>query len=102
MNQAQLTQRNEDGMSAIYKGIDYAIQQNIKEAPYDKTFIGLVTDTDLETNTYTIIINGHVYNNIISTIKANINDTVIIMCPQGQFSQMFIYGKIDTTDYSDE
>ena len=102
MNQTQLTQRNEDGMSAIYKGIDYAIQQGIKEAPYDRTFIGLVTDTDLETNTYTIIIDGHEYNNIMSTMRADVNDTVIVMCPQGQFSQMFIYGKIDTTDYSEE
>lgn len=102
MNQTQLTQRNEDGMSAIYKGIDYAIRQGIKEAPYDRTFIGLVTDTNLEINTYTIIIDGHEYNNIMSTIKADVNDTVIVMCPQGQFSQMFIYGKIDTTDYSEE
>lgn len=101
MNNVKMNKRNEDGMSAIYKGIQYAIQQGIKEAPYDRTFIGLVTDTDLETNTYTVLIDGHEYNNIISMIRANINDTVIIMCPQNQFSQMFIYGKIDTTDYSE-
>ena len=101
MNDTKINQRNEDGMSAIYKGITYAIEQGIKEAPYDRTFIGLVKDTDLETNTYTVLIDGHEYNDIISTIKADVNNTVMIMCPQNQLSQMFIYGKIDTTDYSE-
>ena len=100
MNSTQLNQRNEDGMSAIYKGILYAIDQGIKEAPYDKTFIGLVKETNLENNTYTIIIDGHEYVNVVSMIRAYVNDIVVIMCPQGQLSQMFIYGKIDTTDYS--
>ena len=101
MNDTKINQRNEDGMSAIYKGIMYAIEQGIKEAPYDRTFIGLVKNTDLETNTYTVLIDGHEYNDVISTIKADVNNTVIIMCPQNQLSQMFIYGKIDTTDYSE-
>ena len=101
MDNTQFKQRNEDGMSAILKGILYAINQGVKEAPYDKTFIGLVTDVDLETNTYTIIINGHEYDNVMSMIRADSNDTVVVMCPQNQLSQMFIYGKIDTTDYSE-
>ena len=102
MNSTQINQRNEDGMSAIYKGIMYAISQGVKEAPYDKTFIGLVTDTDLETNTYNVIIDGHEYTNVMSMLRVYVNDTVAIMCPQGQLSQMFIYGKIDTTDYSEQ
>lgn len=96
-----ISKHNQDGIDAIYQGIQYATSQALKNAPYDRTFIGLVTDTDLETNTYNVIIDGHEYTNIISMIKANINDTVVIMCPQNQFSQIFIYGKIDTTDYSD-
>ena len=100
MDSVKTNKRNEDGMSAIYNGIQYAIEQGIKEASYDRTFIGLITDVDLETNTYTIIINGHEYSGIMSMIRANISDTVVVMCPQNQFSQMFIYGKIDTTDYS--
>lgn len=102
MNNTQINQRNNDGMSAILQGILYAINQGVKEAPYDKTFVGLVKDTNLETNTYTVIIDGHEYSNIMSMLRVYINDTVAIMCPQGQLSQMFIYGKIDTTDYSEE
>jgi hypothetical protein len=102
MDNTQIKQRNDDGMSAIYNGILYAINQGVKDAPYDKTLIGLVTNVNLETNTYTVIINGCEYNNVMSMIRAYINDTVVIMCPQNQLSQMFIYGKIDTTDYSEE
>ena len=100
MNSTQLNQRNEDGMNAIYKGIMYAIDQGVKEAPYDKTFIGLVKSINLETNTYTVIIDGHEYTDVMSMIRAYVNDIVVIMCPQNQLSQMFIYGKIDTTDYT--
>ena len=60
-----------------------------------------------------IIINGqdvHVYKvnvkyeyeDIMSMIKSEIGHTVVIMCPQNQLSQMFIYGEIDTTDYLEE
>ena len=101
MNDIKLNQRNEDGMNAIYKGMLYAIEQGVKEAPYDKTFIGFVSDVNLENNTYTVIIDGHEYDDVISMIRAYKNDIVVIMCPQNQLSQMFIYGKIDTTDYSE-
>ena len=35
----------------------------------------------------------------MSMIKSEIGHTVVVMCPQNQLSQMFIYGEIDTTDY---
>ena len=54
MDNLEINKQNNDGMSAIYKGISYAIQKGIKDAPYDQTFIGLVIDTDLESNTYTV------------------------------------------------
>lgn len=91
---------NQKGMNALLNGVDYLINKNIYSAGFDKTYIGLVVDSNLEFNTYTVKINGYDYTNIISTIKADINDTVIVMCPQNQLSQMFIYGKIDTTDYT--
>ena len=99
MNQ-ELNSSNIKGIQAIMEGMDYYVNNNIKNAPFDKTFIGLVTDTDLETNTYTVKINNYDYTDVMSMIKADINDTVIVMCPQNQLSQMFIYGKIDTTDYT--
>ena len=101
MNSQQLNSSNEKGMQSIMKGMDYYISQNVGNASFDKTFIGLVVDTDLETNTYTVKIDEYNYENVMSMIRAYINDTVVVMCPQNQLSQMFIYGKIDTTDYSD-
>ena len=98
----ELHRTNEDGMGAIFKGMSYAMAHELKNAPFDKTYIGLVIDTDLETNTYTVKIDNYNYENVLSMIKADINDSVIVMSPQNQLSQMFIYGKIDTTDYSDE
>lgn len=99
MDNIQLNKKNDEGMSAIYQGISYAIAKAIKDAPYDRTYIGLVTDADYETNTYTVKIDEYEYTDVMSTIKTEVNHTVIIMCPQNQLSQMFIYGEIDTTDY---
>lgn len=102
MDNVQINKNNADGMSAIYKGISYAIDKAIKDAPYDRTYIGFVTDADYETNTYTVRIDEYEYTDIMSMIKSEIGHTVVIMCPQNQLSQMFIYGEIDTTDYLEE
>ena len=101
MNDTQLVKDNDNGMKALFQGASYAIEQAFKNAPYDKTYIGFVKNVHLETNTYDVIINGHDYTNIMSTIRTYENHTVIIKCPQNQLSQMFIYGEIDTTDYSE-
>ena len=100
MDNIQNNKDNENGMSAIYKGISYAIEKGIKDAPYDRTFIGLVVGTNLEMNTYTVRINEYDYTDVMSMIRTDVNHTVVVMCPQNQLSQMFIYGEIDTTDYS--
>lgn len=100
MDNIQINKDNENGMSAIYKGISYAIEKGIKDAPYDRTFIGLVVGTNLEMNTYTVRINEYDYTDVMSMIRTDVNHTVVVMCPQNQLSQMFIYGEIDTTDYS--
>lgn len=100
MDNIQITKNNDDGMKALLKGAEYFVLQSLKKAPYDKTYIGLVTDVDLTTNTYSVKINGHIYSNIMSMIRTYVNHTVVIMCPQNQLSQMFIYGEIDSTDYS--
>ncbi len=97
-----MTKDNDYGIKAVFKGASYAIQRALGNAPYDRTFIGLVIDTDLETNTYTVRIDEQEYNNVMSTIRTYPNRTVLVMCPQNQLSQMFIYGEIDTTNYLDE
>ena len=88
MDNTQINKTNEEGMSAIYQGISYAIAKAIKDAPYDRTYIGLVTDADYETNTYTVKIDEYEYTDVMSTIKTEVNHTVIIMCPQNQLSQI--------------
>lgn len=100
MDVTQKTKDNKSGIGAILQGIDYTIQQQLKNAPYDRTFIGLVTSVDLVNNTYNVKINGYVYQHVMSTIRTYVGRSVIVMCPQNQLSQMFIYGEIDTTDYS--
>ena len=102
MDNTQLIKDNDNGMKALFQGATYAIEQAFKNASYDKTYIGFVKDVDLETNTYNVIINGHEYDNVMSMIRTYPNHTVVIMCPQNQLSQMFIYGEIDTTNYADE
>ena len=91
---------NDKGMNAILKGVGLLIDEKSKNSSFDRTLSGLITQTNYETNTYTVKINGYEYRDVNSMIKANINDSVLIMCPQNQLSQMFIYGKIDNTDYS--
>ena len=93
---------NDKGMSAILQGVGLLIDEKNRQSTFDKTLSGIITKTNYETNTYCVRINGYEYKNINSTIKANVNDSVLIMCPQNQFSQMFIYDKIDTTNYIDE
>ena len=100
MDNTQITKNNDDGMKALFKGASYAIGQAFKDAPYDKTYIGLVTNVNLVKNTYTVLIDGHSYSDVMSTIRTYVNHVVLVMCPQNQMSQMFIYGEIDTTDYS--
>lgn len=102
MDNTQVIKDNDNGMKALFQGASYAIEQAFKNAPYDRTYIGFVKDVDLETNTYDVVINGHEYTNVMSMIRTYPNHTVVIMCPQNQLSQMFIYGEIDTTNYADE
>jgi hypothetical protein len=97
---SNIQHRNEDGMSAIYQAISYAIDKKINESNYDKTYTGLVVENNLEDNTYSVMINGYKYQNINSMIQVNVGDSVMVMCPQNQLSQMFIYGKIDNNNYA--
>lgn len=99
-NETQMTKDNESGIKALLKGFAYTMKQVSKNAPYDKTYVGLITAVNTETNTYSVKINGHTYTDIMSMIRSYVGHTVVIMCPQNQLSQMFIYGEIDTTDYS--
>jgi hypothetical protein len=97
----EMNTNNDKGMNAILKGVGLVIDEKTKASSFDKTLSGIVTKADYETNVYTVKINGYDYKNIPSTIKVNVNDSVMVMCPQNQLSQMFIYSKIDLTNYID-
>ena len=95
----KIISNNDKGMDAILQGIDLLIDERTKQSKFDRTLSGIVTNADYETNTYSVKINEYIYKDIPSTRKVNVNDSVLIKCPQNQISQMFIYDKIDTTDY---
>lgn len=95
----KIISNNDKGMDAILQGIDLLIDERTKQSKFDRTLSGIVTNADYETNTYSVKINEYIYKDIPSTKKVNVNDSVLIKCPQNQISQMFIYDKIDTTDY---
>ena len=97
----EMNTNNDKGMSAILKGVGLVIDEKTKTSAFDRTLSGIVTKANYETNVYTVKINGYDYKNIPSTIKVKVNDSVMVMCPQNQLSQMFIYSKIDLTNYID-
>ena len=49
---------NDKGMNAILKGVGLLIDEKSKNSSFDRTLSGLITQTNYETNTYTVKING--------------------------------------------
>ena len=97
-----MNNNNDKGMNAILKGVGLLIDEKTSQSSFDKTVSGIITYADYETNTYSVRINGYDYQHIPSTIKVNVNDSVLVTCPQNQISQMFICSKIDNTNYLDK
>jgi hypothetical protein len=93
-------QNNSQGINAICHGVDYLVNQKLGSASYDKTYIGLIKESNYVDNLYTVEINGETYTDVPAVKKFNTGDICLIMSPQNQFNQIFIYGIIDTTDYS--
>lgn len=85
---------NQQAMESILNGVNYLIDNAINIAPNDKTYVGIINSVNLD-GTYNVAINGYVYTNIPSLFTGfNQYDTVKILSPQNQMSQMFILGKI--------
>lgn len=97
-----MNNNNDKGMNAILKGVGLLIDEKTSQSSFDKTVSGIITYADYETNTYSVRINGYDYQHIPSTIKVEVNDSVLVTCPQNQISQMFICSKIDNTNYLDK
>ena len=76
----------------IQRAIHTIAKQIVLDAPYDKTRNGQVVGHDINTNTYTIMLDGVKYSNIPITdgLMANVNDTVKVVFPTNNPSQMYI------------
>ena len=83
-----------DKQERAYKNLLRGIQQFVKEAVNkyaDKTYVGLVKAYDSIDDEYTVELNGIEYSHV-STIggSCSINETVHILIPQGNFTNMVI------------
>ena len=71
----------------------------IRKAGFDKTRSGKVVGVNSLTNTYSVKVDGHVYNNVrvVNDSTYNVGDTVRVNMPVNQPSQLYISASI----YSD-
>lgn len=79
---------NKDALIELVKGIIQAVDKKLKDAPYDKTVRGRVTDV-LPRNRYKVSINGQIYT-VKSKSQHTVHDIVNVMMPQNNTNEMFI------------
>lgn len=83
---------------SITKSLEKAIRtiatQIAHDSPFDKTRSGVVIGYNAKENKYNITVDGVKYNNIpiVNGLMARVNDVVRVLLPNGNVSQMFIYG----------
>ena len=82
--------------NAFVQSMKTIAESTIHNAGFDKTRSGKVVGKNTLTNTYSVKIDGHVYNNVHVTNDAtyNIGDTVKVNMPCNQPSQMIIVSSI--------
>ena len=75
---------------SLIKGIQQFVRDTVDKYS-DKTYTGLITAYDSDEDEYTVNLNGVEYEHV-STIggSCNIYETVHVLVPQGNFSNMFI------------
>lgn len=83
-----------DTAERAYKNLLKGIQQYVRDTVgkySDRTFVGRILDYDSDEDEYTVELNGVEYAHV-STIGGNcsINETVHILIPQGNYSNMII------------
>ena len=76
----------------IQDAIKTICEQAVSGAPYDKTRGGVIRGEGSVPNTYNVQVDGVVYTNVKTTggISPNINDTVTVIFPTNNSSQMVI------------
>ena len=90
------SEMNDKAMRAILDGVDYLITKEIKDAPFDKVYTGVIKTVNGD-NTYDLTIGGNLYKGVPSMFKASFveNDTVKVVSPQNQMGNIFIFGKMN-------
>lgn len=84
---------NIEAIKGLLDGINYIVQQSINNAPFDKTYTGVIKS--ISDNTYTVAIGNIEYTNVRTAIGGlSVGNTVKIIVPQNQMNQMFIYAKL--------
>lgn len=75
----------------LKKGIQNYIKISLDNVPMDKTFTALIKSYGEEEGTYNIILNNTEYKNVSSLGgTCVINETVRVMIPQNNYTNMFI------------
>jgi hypothetical protein len=86
-------------MSKYSKVVDVlaeSISNNIPESSYDISTTGQITEV-LSGNKYTVKVKGSAYTLPSLVSGLTVGNTVWILIPQSNYSQMFIIGKILTS-----
>lgn len=88
--------RDEIAYKKLLQGIQNYTQECLARCGYDKTYTAIITN--IVPNGYTILLNGNIYNNV-PTIGGTcvINETVKVVVPQNNYSNMFILKGKQTT-----
>ena len=90
------SETNDKAMRAILDGVDYLMTKEIKDAPFDKVYTGIIKTVNSD-NTYDLTIGGNLYKGVPSMFKASFaeNDIVKVVSPQNQMGNIFIFGKMN-------
>ena len=90
------SETNDKAMRAILDGVDYLMIKEIKDAPFDKVYTGIIKTVNSD-NTYDLTIGGNLYKGVPSMFKASFaeNDIVKVVSPQNQMGNIFIFGKMN-------
>lgn len=86
--------------NAFVQSMKTIAESLIRKAGFDKTRSGKVVGVNSLTNTYSVKVDGHVYNNVrvVNDSTYNVGDTVRVNIPVNQMSQAYISASI----FSDE
>ena len=81
-------------MGYLEQGMQRYTGKQMDDAPYTTVEVGLIKNKTVDG--YTVDIHGQQYTNVLALNSVSLvtNDTVAILIPNNQYSNMFILGKL--------